>query len=124
VKPTGGVPGFLAVPRFARTHDPDRPGQVLLQAGEPVAIVYWAHDFADRDQTGWYLAILDDQGEPDGRPPQRLDVSGDVAALVEDDRLDRSGWVARAETLELVTAAPALDAGERLLAQLLGDHRA
>ena len=76
------------MPRFHRSHDPDRPGQLLLQDGEPVAIVYWAHDFAERDQTGWFLAILDDDGEPDGAPPQRLEVSGDVAALVADDRLD------------------------------------
>jgi hypothetical protein len=109
--------------RFSRSPDPDRPGQLLLQGGEPVAIVYWAHDFAERDQTGWFLTILDDEGEPDGRPPQRLEVSGDVAGLIADDRLERTAWLARAEAVELVSAAAALEAGERRLEQVLDGHR-
>ena len=65
--------------RFSRSPDPDRPGQLLLQGGEPVAIVYWAHDFEERGQTGWFLTILDDEGEPDGRPPSGSRSPRDVA---------------------------------------------
>lgn len=109
------------MPRFQRSYDPDRPGQVLSQDGEPVAMVVWSHDFGERDQTGWFLVTLDGEGEPDGEPPQRLHVSADVDRLVADRRLDRAGWLAQAETLELVTAPAAVAAGERRLADLLGD---
>jgi hypothetical protein len=39
---------------------------------------------------------------------------------VADARLPRSEWLAQAETIELVTAAAAVDIGERALARLLG----
>jgi hypothetical protein len=107
------------VPRFERVHDGDRPGQLLVHEGEPVARVVWAHDWEERDQTGWLLMLLDGDGEPDGNAPRRLDVSPDVDRLVADTRLERAAWLAQAETLELVTAAAALDAGERALARLL-----
>jgi hypothetical protein len=110
----GGLPGF------ERSNDSDRPGQLLLQRGEPVALVFWAHDFAERARTGWFLTVLDDEGEPDGRRPTELEVSDAVAALVANTKLDRSEWLAQAETVELVTAADAVDAGERLLEELLG----
>jgi hypothetical protein len=105
---------------FERIGDPDRPGgQVLLHGGEPVALVWWAHDYADRAATGWFLQRLDADGEPEGDGPQRIDVSTDVERLVEDRELDQAGWVAHAETLELVSAPAALDAAERLLAEQL-----
>ena len=50
----------------------------------------------------------------------RLDVSGDVDLLVADDALGRRDWIARAETLELVTAAAALDVAELALSDALG----
>jgi hypothetical protein len=107
------------VQRFDRVRDGDRPGELLVHHGEPVALVVWAHDWEVRDQTGWFLVLLDGDGEPDGDAPRRLDVSPDVDRLVADARLDRAAWLAQAETLELVTAAAALDAGERALARLL-----
>jgi hypothetical protein len=107
------------VPRFQRSYDPDRPGQVLSQEGEPVAMVVWTHDFGEREQTGWFLVMLDGDGEPDGEPPRRLDVSEEVDRLVADGRLDRAAWLAQAETLELVPAPAAVAAGERRLAELL-----
>lgn len=105
--------------RFQRLNDPDRPGQVLVHEGEPVATVVWAHDFTDRGQTGWFLLMLDGDGEPDGERPWRLDVADDVDRLVADGRLSRADWIARAETLELVTATAAIEAGERCLARVL-----
>jgi hypothetical protein len=108
-----------AVGTFDRRHEPDRPGQVLVHDGEPVALVTWAHDWEERDQTGWFLILLGGDGEPDGAPPTRLDVSPDVDRLVADAELSRAVWIAQAETLELVTAPAALDAGERALARLL-----
>jgi hypothetical protein len=107
------------VPRFDRAHDADRPGQVLVRDGEPVGMVMWAHDWEERNHTGWFLVLLDRDGEPDGAPPKRLDVSRDVDRLVADVELSRAAWLAQAETLELVTAAAALDAGERVLARFL-----
>jgi hypothetical protein len=104
---------------FERHHDGDRPGQVLVRDGEPIAMVTWAHDWEERDKTGWFLVLLGDDGEPDGAPPTRLDVAGDVDRLVADGELSRAAWIAQAETLELVTAPAALDAGERVLARLL-----
>ena len=104
---------------FDRHHDADRPGQVLVHDGEPVALVTWTHDWEERDQTGWFLILLDGDGEPDGAAPTRLDVSPDVDRLVADGELSRAAWIAQAETLELVTAPAALDAGERALARLL-----
>jgi hypothetical protein len=105
---------------FERIGDPDRPGgQVLLHEGEPIALVWWAHDYGDRAATGWFLQRLDAQGEPEGDGPQRLAPSDDVRRLVEDRELDRARWVAQAETLELVSAPAALEAAERVLAQQL-----
>jgi hypothetical protein len=92
---------------------------MLIHEGEPAALVLWAHDWEERDHTGWFLVRLDGDGEPDGGPPQRLDVSAAVHRLAVDARLSRAEWIAQAETLELVTAADALDAGERALARLL-----
>jgi hypothetical protein len=105
--------------RFQRLHDPERPGQVLMHDGEPIATVVWTHDYADRSATGWFLVMLDSHGEPDGDPPRRLLVSADVEALAADGRMDRADWLARAETLELVTATAAVEAGERRLARVL-----
>jgi hypothetical protein len=107
------------VPRFDRAHDADRPGQLLVHAGEPAALVLWAHDWAERDETGWFLVLLDGDGEPDGEPPRRLDVSADVDRLRADALLPRAEWLAQAETLELVTAAAAIDEAKRALARLL-----
>ena len=109
----------VAVSRFQRMHDPGRPGQILVHEGVPVATVLWSHDFTDRAQTGWFLVMLDGDGEPDGEPPRRLDVSGDVHRLAADGRLSRADWLAQAETLELVTATAAVEAGERRLARVL-----
>jgi len=103
------------VPRFQRSHEPDRPGQLLLDEGAPVAELYWSHDFTVRTQTGWFLQLLDDDGEPGGERPRRLAVSADVAQLVADRELERADWVAWARTLELVTASAALQAAEREL---------
>jgi hypothetical protein len=108
------------VPRFDRAHDPDRPGQLLVRAGEPVALVLWAHDWEERGHTGWFLVLLDSEGEPSDEPPTRLAVSPDVDRLVTDTQLERAAWLAQAETLELVTAGAALDAGERAVTRLLG----
>jgi len=107
------------VPRFQRLPDPDRPGQVLVHEGEAVATVVWSHDFTDRAQTGWFLLMLDGEGEPDTEQPWRLAVSDDVDRLVADGRLSRAEWLAQAETLELVTATDAVEAGERCLARVL-----
>jgi hypothetical protein len=100
-------------------HDPERPGQVFLSDGAPVAIMVWSHDYADRGQTGWFLLMLDDDGEPDGERPWRLAVSDDVDRLVADGHLSRAEWLAQAEALELVTASAAIEAGERCLARVL-----
>ena len=108
------------MPRFERTHDPDRPGQLLVHEGEPVAVVLWAHDYAEREQTGWFLVTLGGDGEPDGAPRRRLAVSSDVDRLVADADLPRGEWLAQAETVELVTAAAAVDVGERALAREIG----
>jgi hypothetical protein len=108
-----------AVSRFQRLHDPDRPGQILLDRGTPVASVVWSHDYTDRAQTGWFLVMLDDGGEPDGNRPWRLAVSDDVDHLVADGHSSRAEWLAQAETLELVTATAAIEAGERCLARVL-----
>src|SRR5215211_2916920 len=107
------------MPRFERAHEPGRPGQLLVHRGEPVALVLWAHDYAEREQTGWFLGTLDEDGEPDGEPPARLAVSEDVDRLVADHALARGDWLAQAETIELVTAPAAVEAGERALARLL-----
>jgi hypothetical protein len=108
----------FAMSRFQRLHDPERPGQVLADAGTPVATVLWSHDFTDRSQTGWFLVMLDEDGEPDADPPRRLDVSQDVDRLAADERLSRADWLAQAATLEMVTAGAAVDAGERLLERI------
>ena len=50
----------------------------------------------------------------------RLEVAPDVELLVADRALERGEWLARAETLELVTASAALVAAERALADALG----
>jgi hypothetical protein len=106
---------------FQRAHDPDSPGQILLRDGDPVASIVWCHDFAERARTGWFLVLLDGSGEPADEEPRRLAVSSDVDRLVADAELDRGAWLAQAETLELVTATAAVDAGERALARLIGD---
>jgi hypothetical protein len=103
---------------FQRADDPDRPGQLVLADGEPVGSVFWAHDYAEREQTGWFLVPL---GHGAGRP-RRLRVSDDVDRLVTDTELGRADWLARAETVELVTATAALEAGERALERLLGER--
>jgi hypothetical protein len=107
------------VPRFQRSRDPDRPGgQFLLEDGEPVAFVFWVHDYAERGQTGWFISLVDADGEPDAEdPPRRLQVAPEVDGLVADRGLDRAAWLAQAETVELVTAQDALHAAERLLEQ-------
>jgi len=107
------------MPRFERSHEPGRPGQLLAHRGEPLALVLWAHDYAEREQTGWFLVTVGADGEPDGAPPTRLAVSPDVDQLVRDAQLTRPEWLAQAETVELVTAADAVEAGERALARLL-----
>ncbi len=109
----------VAVSRFQRQHDPERPGQILAEAGEPLATVVWAHDFGDRAATGWFLVMLDEDGEPGDDPPRRLVVSEEVERLVADDRLSRADWLAQAETVEHVTATAAVEAGERRLARVL-----
>jgi hypothetical protein len=106
--------------RFQRASDPDRAGQLLLEHGEPVGLLFWAHDYGDRAGTGWFLSLLDGDGEEHGEPPCRLDVAPDVDMLAADATLDRAEWLARAETLELVTAPAALAAAEVALADALG----
>ena len=106
--------------RFQRAHDPDRSGQLLLDDGEPAGLLFWSHDYADRDGTGWFLALLEPDGEEGDEPPVRLDVSSDVDLLVADEALARGDWIARAETLELVTAPAALAVAELALADALG----
>jgi len=107
------------VPRFQRSRDPDRPGgQLLFDHGEAVALLYWAHDYAEREATGWFLAMLDGDGEIDhDEEPRRLEVAPEVDALMTNRRLDRAAWLAHAETVELVSAQDALRAAERLLEQ-------
>jgi hypothetical protein len=107
------------VPRFQRSSDPDRPGgQLLLDEGEPVAFVFWAHDYAERGQTGWFISLLDADGEPEaGDEPHRLQVTPEVDGLIADRGLGRAAWIAQAETVELVTAQDALHVAERLLEQ-------
>jgi hypothetical protein len=107
------------VPRFQRSRDPDRPGgQLLLDDGEPVAFVFWVHDYTERGRTGWFISLLDPDAEPDPEDePQRLQVAPEVDGLIADRGLDRAAWFAQAETLELVTAQDALHAAERLLEQ-------
>ena len=119
MKPTSPWYDGDAMPRFERSHEPGRPGQLLVHRGEPVGLVIWAHDYGEREQTGWFLVTLDDDGEPDGEEPTRLTVSDDVDRLAGDVRLARGEWLAQAETLELVTAEAAVEAGERALAHLL-----
>jgi|SRR5829696_1999125 len=106
--------------RFQRAPDPDRAGQMLLRDGEPVGLVFWSHDYADRSGTGWFLSLLDAEGEEEGDGQSRLAVSPDVDALVADRTLERGEWLARAETLELVTAPAALAVAEVALADALG----
>jgi len=103
------------VSSFRRTHEPDRPGQLLLRDGEPVGAVVWAHDFAERARTGWFLVPLDDEGEHDHGRARRLAVSEDVDRLAADSELLRAEWLARAETIEMVTATAAIETAERLL---------
>jgi hypothetical protein len=100
---------------FQRSRDPERPGQLLLRDGEPLASVVWAHDFAERAGTGWFLVPLDDDGEPDDGRARRLAVSEDVDRLAADSELSRAEWLARAEAVELLTATAALETAERLL---------
>jgi hypothetical protein len=109
----------VQVPRFQRARDPDRPGgQLLFDDGEAVALVYWAHDYGEREATGWFLAMLDADGELDPEvDPRRLEVSPDIDALRTNRGLDRDGWLAQAETLEMVSAEAALRVAERVLEQ-------
>src|SRR5688500_11468605 len=105
---------------FERRKDPDRPGGLLLlRDGEPAGRGGWAPDVGARWATGWFVQPLDADGEPDDGGPRPLDVSPDVRVLRDDVGLDRAAWIARAETLELVTAPAAVDAAEQLLAGLL-----
>jgi hypothetical protein len=114
------VPDVVSIPsdlrHFQHSTDPDRPGQLLLEGGAPVAALSWSYDFEVRAQTGWFLQALDADGEPDGGVPVRLTVSADVDQLIADRELVRADWLERAMTLELVTASAALDAAERELA--------
>ncbi|HYH91193.1 MAG TPA: hypothetical protein VEX67_18315 [Solirubrobacteraceae bacterium] len=94
---------------------------MLLEDGEPVGLLFWAHDYGDRTATGWFLALLDERGEERADEPQRrLDVAPEVDGLVRDEALDPAGWLAATETLELVTAPVALAAAELVLADALG----
>jgi hypothetical protein len=109
------------MPSFERAADPDRPGgQVLLADGEPVALVWWAHDYDDRTATGWFMQRLEADGEPAGEAPRRLPAPEEVQILLADRALDQAQWVAQAETVELVTAPSVLAAAERALAGELG----
>lgn len=107
------------MPRFQRSRDPDRPGgQLLFDDGEPIALLYWTHDYAEREATGWFLAMLDGDGEiDDDEAPNRLDVTPDIDALIADRRLGRDAWLAQAETVEMVSAEQALRVAERVLEQ-------
>ena len=100
---------------FERIRDPSRPGLLLLRGGDPVAAVFWSHDFAERELTGWFAAPLDDDGEPEHERAQRLDVSAEVEQLARDTELPRGDWLARAEAVELLTATAAVEEAERLL---------
>ena len=90
-------------------------GHTLFRDGDPVATVVWAHDFVERPHTGWFLVPLCPEGEPAHERRRRLTVARDVERLVADTQLDRAGWLAQAETVELVTAAAAITAAERAL---------
>ena len=87
----------------------------MLHDGEPLAVVVWVHDFAERAETGWFLVPLDADGEPAHERRRRLAVAPDVERLVADKELSRAAWLAQAETVELVTAAQAVAAAERLV---------
>ena len=107
------------MPRFQRCSDPDRPGgQLLFGHGAAVALLYWTHDYAEREATGWFLAMLDEDGQIDAdEEPRRLAVSPEVDALMANRRLDRDAWLASAETVELVSSQVALEVAERVLEQ-------
>ena len=93
---------------------------MLVSEGEPVATVVWSHDFTDRTQTGLVPAHARRRRRARrANRPWRLAVSDDVDRLVADGRLSRADWLAQAETLELVTATAAIEAGERCLARVL-----
>lgn len=106
--------------RFQRASDPDRSGQVLLRDGEPLGLVFWSHDFADRSRTGWFLELLDGRGEGDGARPRRLTVAAAITDLARDAALPRAEWLARAEAVELTTAQAALTVAEDVLEETLG----
>jgi hypothetical protein len=80
--------------------------------------VYWTHDYEEREATGWFLAMLDSEGEIDHEEePHRLDVTPEIDALMVDRGLDRDAWLAPAETVELVSAQEALRVAEQVLEQ-------
>lgn len=100
---------------YEQTRDPGAPGLLLIRDGEPVASVVWMHDFAERAGTGWFVVPVDEHGEPEYDAARRLAFSDDVERLVCDAQLPRADWLARAETLELLTASAAVEAAARML---------
>jgi hypothetical protein len=104
-----------------RAPDPGRRGQLLLLDGEPAGVLLWVHDAVDRSATGWYLQLLDADGEPAGQP-HRLPDPDDVAALRASDERDRGTWIRQAETVELVSASAALRLAEAALEELRRRH--
>ena len=110
-----------AMSRFQRAPDPDRSGQLLLEDGEPVGL-------ARLGRTTSPTATARAGSSPCWSPTARRATSRRCAStspptstlLVADRALGRADWLARAETLELVTASAALAAAEVALADALG----
>jgi hypothetical protein len=105
--------------QIERAQDPGRRGQLLLLDGEPAAVVTWVHDADDRPSTGWFLQLLDADGEATG-PAHKLRGPAGVTELVETPQPDREAWIRQAETVELLTATTALEMAETVLAHLRG----
>ena len=106
--------------RFQRAVDPDRAGQMLLRDGAPVGLLFWGARLRRPGRDG-VVPRPPRRGRGGGRgAPRRLEVLRDVGALAADRTLERAAWLARADTLELVTAAAALAAAEAALTDALG----